>query len=147
MTSHSDISFFFRIEPDISKLTHQNGIKPAVLGNGKPYMHKTKELERLEAFYISHLKKFAPENPWSCPSGIVTIWKFLRPKSAKGKYKTTKPDVDNLIKTFHDCLTKAGFFKDDALVASTTVEKHWVAKEEPHGVVVIIHDLSDENEL
>lgn len=144
MKCHSDIKFFFRIEPDISTLTHQNGIKPFVL-NGKASMHKTKELENLEAFYISHLKKKAPEKPWNCPIYLKTAWYFKRPKGKKGRLKTTKPDTDNLIKTLKDCMKKAGFFKDDALVAVELTSKFWVDENQPHGIEIRMSDFTDLN--
>ena len=146
MTAHSDIEFFFRIEPDVSKLTHQNGVEPSVLGNGKPYMHKTKALENLEQFYITHLAAMAPEKPWNCPIHLTTAFYFLKPKSAKGKYKTTKPDTDNLVKTLKDCMRIAGFYKDDALVAVDTIAKCWRTADKPHGIHIRLHDLTNENE-
>lgn len=146
MTSHSDIEFFFRIEPDVSKLTHQNGIEPGVLGNGKPYMHKTPALENLEAFYVSHLKRNAPKEPWTCPIHLTTAWYFLKPKRAKGIFKTTKPDTDNLVKTLKDCMKQAGFFADDALVVIDTIAKYWRDESGKHGIHIRLRDLSNENE-
>ncbi|MBE6902906.1 MAG: RusA family crossover junction endodeoxyribonuclease, partial [Ruminococcaceae bacterium] len=40
-------------------------------------------------------------------------------------YKLTKPDTDNLNKLLKDCMTKLGFWKDDALVASEIIEKFY----------------------
>ena len=42
-------------------------------------------------------------------------------------YKTTKPDLDNAQKLLMDCMTKAGFWKDDAEVSSMILEKFWVS--------------------
>lgn len=145
MMCHSDIEFFFRIEPDIPKLTHQNGIRVGLLGNGKPYMHKTKALEELEAKYVSHLIEQAPDEPWNGPIHLTTVWYFRKPKSQKGIYKITKPDTDNLVKTLKDCMRVAGFFKDDALVVVETIAKYWRNENEPHGILIRLHDLSNEN--
>ena len=144
MKCRSDIRFFLRIEPDISKLTHQNGVKPFVLPNGKASIHKTRELENLEAFYISHLKSQAPETPWECPIRLTTAWYFLKPKGKKGKFKLTKPDTDNLIKTLKDCMKRAGYFVDDALVVVETTMKFWVDESEPHGIDIYMSDCSTE---
>lgn len=145
MNVHSDISFFFRIEPDISTLTHQNGIKAAAI-NGKARMHKIRELQNLEAFYIAHLKEKAPEKPWNCPIRLTTAWYFKRPKNAKGIFKTTKPDTENLLKTLKDCMTKVGFWKDDALVAMDVNAKYWAIDGQPHGILIQLHDLTEENQ-
>ena len=138
---NSDLHFFFRIEPDISTLTHQNGVKAAHRG-GKTIIHKTRELENLEAFYVSHLKGFAPKKPWKCPIYLKTSWYFRRPKNKKGKLKTTKPDTDNLIKTLKDCMKQAGFFKDDALIAIELTSKFWVDDDQQHGIEVCMKDFS-----
>jgi Holliday junction resolvase RusA-like endonuclease len=136
-----DIKLFLRIEPDISTLTHQNGVEPVHRG-GKTFIHKTRELKNLEAFYVSHLKKFAPEKPWKCPIYLKTAWYFRRPKDKKGKLKTTNPDTDNLVKTLKDCMKKAGFFVDDALVAIELISKFWVDDDSPHGIEICMKDFS-----
>ena len=108
-------------------------------------MHKTRELEALEAFYISHLKTRAPEKPWTCPIWLQTAWYFKKPKNAKGKLKTTKPDTDNLVKTLKDCMKKAGYFKDDALVAMELTAKFWAEETQAHGIEIKMIDLTDKN--
>ena len=66
--------------------------------------------------------------------------KFLYPRGKRndGEYKATKPDTDNLIKMLKDEMTKAGFWKDDALVASEIVEKFWA---ETPGIYVEVEEL------
>lgn len=144
MTCHSEINIFLRIEPDISSLTHQHGIKPHCV-NGKPIMHKTPELKSLEAFYESLLFDHAPEKPWNCPIHLTTIWTFLRPKSRKGKFKVTRPDTDNLIKTLKDCMKRTGYFTDDEIVVSDHVVKKWAPASKPHGITIVMRDLTNEN--
>ena len=57
--------------------------------------------------------------------------KFYEPaelKAAKhkdGEPMANKPDTDNLQKLLKDCMTKVGFWKDDALVCREIVEKFW----------------------
>lgn len=140
----SDLKIFLRIEPDIPKLTHQHGIKPTCRG-GKVFQYKTQELQNLEALYQSLLAPHAPESPWDCPILLRTTWNFRRPKSAKGLYKTTKPDTDNLIKTLKDCMKAAGYFKDDALVAVEQTAKVWANEDCEHGIEIRMIDLSAEN--
>jgi len=58
------------------------------------------------------------------PIRLETVWCF--PASAthpSGTWKTSKPDTDNLQKALKDCMTKVGFWKDDALVVHDTVSK------------------------
>ena len=147
--SHSDIHLFMRLEPDIPKLTHQNGIEPFVRKNGKPGMRKTRELLNLEAKFVSLLHKNKPPKPWKCPIHLTTIWKFCAPKDLvfgpkQLEWKTTKPDTDNLVKTLKDCLKFAGYYVDDALVSLDTIGKVWVPEDAEHGVEIRLHDLTDE---
>ena len=141
---HSEIHLFLRLEPDIPKLTHQNGIKTRVV-NGHAQVYKTPSLRNLEAKYISLLKSFAPKVPWDCPVCLTTEWIFRKPKGARGIFKTTKPDTDNLMKTLKDCMTRCGFWKDDALVFSENCVKLWADENEPHGIRIVIQDYSPFN--
>lgn len=140
--SHTDIKLFMRLEPDIPKLTHQNGVKAAARG-GRTVVYKSAELRGLEAKYCALLRPYAPPEPWDCPICLTTEWLFRRPKSAKGVYKTTKPDTDNLVKTLKDCMTKCGFWKDDALVAMDFCAKLWADEECEHGVFIHVRDCTD----
>ena len=53
--------------------------------------------------------------------------------------ETSRPDTDNLQKLLKDCMTAAGFWKDDALVAVEHVEKLW--SDEP-GIYIRIEALA-----
>ncbi|WP_236253677.1 RusA family crossover junction endodeoxyribonuclease [Streptococcus mitis] len=55
-----------------------------------------------------------------------------------GQYKTTKPDTDNLQKLLKDCMTKLGYWQDDAQVASEIVEKFWA---DTVGIYIKIEEL------
>lgn len=51
---------------------------------------------------------------------------------------TTKPDTDNLQKLLKDCMTKLGYWQDDAQVASEIVEKFWA---DTVGIYIKIEEL------
>ena len=138
---NSDIKLFMRLEPDIPKLTHQNGIKTRVV-NGHAQVYKTPALCDLEAKYISLLKPFAPPEPWTCPIHLTTMWYFRgSAKLTSPCWKTTRPDDDNLIKTLKDCMTRCGFFKDDSFVSLDTIGKMLVPHDAPHGVEIRMQRL------
>ena len=143
-TAHSDINLFVRIEPDVPRLTHQNGVKPAVNSRtNKPLLHKTAELLNLGQKYLALLRPHAPPKPWNCPIHLTTIWHFRTSQATCG-WKTTRPDTDNLVKTLKDCLAKAGFYEDDALVCLETIAKRWAPPEAKHGIEIRLHDLTNE---
>lgn len=146
---NTDIHLFLRLEPDIPKLTHQNGIKARAIRSpdGRSWIgqiYKSPALRDLEAKYISLLRPYAPPKPWSCPIFLSTIWYFSGPSSGitSQRWKTTKPDTDNLVKTLKDCLVRAGFFKDDALVSRESIAKFFVSPNQQHGISIQIYDLT-----
>lgn len=58
------------------------------------------------------------------------MWCFPLDKGKRhrdGEFKTSRPDTDNLQKLLKDCMTKAGFWKDDAQVCEEFVQKLWAA--------------------
>lgn len=73
-----------------------------------------------------------------CGVRLITKWCFPRGKHLDGTYRLSKPDTDNLQKLLKDCMTKVGFWDDDALVASEIVEKFWA---EVPGIYVRIDRL------
>ena len=87
---------------------------------------------------MDELLKHAPERPLNGPITLVTIWEYPRGKHKHGEYKTTKPDTDNMVKLLKDCMTKAGFWTDDAQVAAETVLKIW--SDEP-GIGVYVEEI------
>lgn len=135
------IKFFLNFEPDIPTLTHQHGIKPFVRKDGKPGMRKTRELEELEYKYKQKLAKFAPPSPISGPVMLTTMWYFNGgSKCSEVRWRTKKPDADNLIKTLKDCMTAVGFWKDDAQCQDKTYRMD-VPEQLKHGIVIDIMEL------
>jgi len=101
---------------------------PTVTHQEKKVNFKTKsfyedfDLKEARSRYISLLGKHTPHAPLEGPIRLQTKWIFFR-NVPKVQWKTTKPDTDNLIKLFKDCMTHCRFWKDDAQVASEITEK------------------------
>lgn len=76
------------------------------------------------------------------PVRLVTKWIFpMTQGSSHGQYKATRPDTDNLVKLFKDCMTKTGFWYDDAQVASETIEKFYG---NTPGIFVFLEELEED---
>lgn len=88
--------------------------------------YKTPELKDAEAKYMAWCGKNRPDRPLEGPVALTVVFNFPATKThPDGSYKTTKPDTDNMLKLLKDCLTKTGFWKDDAQVAwELTVKRH-----------------------
>jgi len=129
------IEFFMSmIPPTITAQEHKVKIV-----NGKPVFYDPPELKRAKDKLIGHLGKHTPQEKYEGPVRLVVKWCFpLSGKHSNGEYKHTKPDTDNLQKMLKDCMTKCGYWKDDALVASEVVEKFWA---EVPGIYIRVEEI------
>lgn len=64
------------------------------------------------------------------PLSLTVKWCFGSDKVKAGKIpdgtpRTTKPDTDNLDKILKDCMTRCGFWWDDAQVTEEHIGKYW----------------------
>ena len=116
------ISFWMdMIPPTVTAQEH----KVAVI-KGKPVVYDTPEIKKAKLKLIGHLSKQKPPQTITTACRLLVTWCFpITGKHYNGEYKYTKPDTDNLQKLLKDCMTICGFWKDDALVVSETVEKFW----------------------
>ena len=94
---------------------------------GKPIFYDPPELADAKQKLTAHLSRHTPEKRFE--DGIRLTVKCLFPKGRHrdGEYRTTKPDTDNLQKLLKDCMTRCGYWADDALVCSEICEKFWAA--------------------
>lgn len=109
--------------------------------NGKPVFYDPPAVEQAKQKLTAHLAKHRPEEPYRSGIRLLVKWCFPRGRHRDGEYRITKPDTDNLQKLLKDCMTKTGFWKDDALVASEIVEKFWATVP---GIYIRIEELNHE---
>lgn len=132
------LEFFLPIVPPT--VTHQDmrlGRNPRT---GKLCLFKSERLRRAERLFSLALGPYRPEKPFAAAVKLTVVWRFPRGRHRDGSYKATRPDTDNLEKTFKDVLTRLGFWKDDALVAVEHVEKVWSSRP---GIFVRVEELDD----
>ena len=126
--------FLPMIPPTVTAQEHKISIR-----NGKPVFYNPPELKQARAKLIANLGKHVPEHPYSSSVRLLVKWLFpIRGNHFDGEYKATKPDTDNLQKLLKDCMTKCGYWKDDALVASEIVEKFWA---KTPGIYIRVEEL------
>lgn len=92
--------------------------------NSKAIQTKTE----LMAMLLPYRPKIALKGAVSCEIEVVYAWRASEPKKNKitgYKWCDTRPDIDNWLKQFFDCLTRLGFWNDDSQVASLTFSKRW----------------------
>lgn len=128
------IEFFLPIIPPT--VTHQE--KKVRVVKDKPVFYEPPDLADARQKLTAYLAKHAPAEKLTGPLQLITKWCFPRGEHGNGSYKTTKPDVDNMLKLFLDCCTALGYWKDDALIVSLVAEKFWA---DVPGIYVCIKEV------
>ena len=133
------MNFFLQIVPPTA--TAQE--KQVRIVRGKPLFYDPEPVKNAKALLVAHLLSHRPTKPYVGAVSLSTIWLFPRGKSHKhGEWRVTKPDTDNLQKLLKDCMTRCGYWKDDAQVVRESVEKRW--SDEPAGIYIEITPLETE---
>lgn len=134
-----DMNFKINIEPPT--VTAQE--KGVYVRGGRPIFYEKVEVKKAKQTFLWYLYQNKPDKPMDGAVFLKTTWTFKpRGKHKSGEYKITKPDTDNLLKLFKDCMTKAGFWKDDAQVCYEVTVKQW--GEEP-GIEVTCSEIGGED--
>jgi Holliday junction resolvase RusA-like endonuclease len=121
-----EVKFFLPMRPPT--VTHQE--KAVRVVGGKPVFYEKPELKAARAKLLDALAQHRPSTPMTGAVRLVVTWCFPLDDGGRhrdGEPKTSKPDTDNLQKLFKDCMTKAGFWVDDAQVYMEQVGKFWAA--------------------
>ena len=131
------IEFFLpMIPPTVTHQEQKTGVR-----NGKPYRYEPPELKAARVKIRDAVARYKPKAPITGPIEMTTTWCF--PLDAGGKHfdgepKTSKPDTDNLQKLLKDCMTAAGFWKDDAQVYMEIVGKYWA---KIPGIYIVVEEV------
>ena len=127
--------FFMPMNPPTC--THQE--KQVRVGKDKkPVFYEPQELRNARAKLEAHLARHKPDERYGGAVELVATWCFPRGKHKDGEYRTSRPDTDNLQKLLKDCMTRVGFWKDDAQVCREITEKFWA---ERPGIYIRVTEL------
>ena len=111
---------------------------------GHPQFYEKPAAKEAKKLLIAELTKYKPEQPLQGPIRLCVDWVFPKRKIDKFigiKLKDTKPDTDNLQKGLKDCMTKVGFWNDDAQVALEYVTKCWTSIEP--GIQITVEEVEE----
>lgn len=115
------IQFFMpMVPPTVTAQEH----RVAVVG-GRPRFYDGKRLKEARETLCASLAPHKPEAPLSGPLLLIEQWAFPGRSRKHFEFRATKPDTDNLTKLLKDCMTRCGFWEDDAQVAVECVSKVW----------------------
>lgn len=129
------IEFF---EPMIPPNTTHNAMEIRKRGD-KTFLGKSEALLDAEIKWEAHLGQFAPEKPLTGPlrADLRLCWP-TDCKHYQGEPKDTKPDLDNVEKTFWDVCERLGYYKGDQQVVAKQVSKCWA---DPAGVYLRLEEI------
>lgn len=125
------IEFFMpMIPPTVTQQEHKVSVNKKT---GRVVFYDPPELKAARSRFMDMVGRYAPETPLEGPLQLITKWIWPMDQERQEMlsivdpdrfaWKTTKPDTDNLIKMLKDCMTRTGFWEDDAQVASEVTEK------------------------
>ena len=109
--------------------------------NGKPIFYDPPAVKSAKELLSAYLAQHRPPQPMIGGLSLRVLWLFPRGAHPHGAWRTTKPDTDNLQKMLKDCMTRVGFWEDDAQVAREIIEKRW--SDEPCGIYIEIEPLTE----
>ena len=83
-----------------------------------------------------------PRIPFDGPLALDVAFIFPCPKCRRpGEWKTSKGDLDNLLKVVADAMTKAGVWIDDCLVCDSHESKKYAGVGEAPGALIAVRRL------
>lgn len=127
-----DTAFFIPLKRIPTATAQQKGEKVV---RGKIVHYDRAEVAEAKELFLSHLLVRKPDAPAPKGTPLMLSVKFYFPetwnpekakddKARKIRRRTKKPDCDNLVKIFQDCMGMAGFFTDDSQICSLHVGKY-----------------------
>lgn len=115
---------------ELSKMPTTNQQKGAKTINGKYISYNRKGTKNTEL--VNNLVKYRPKVPFlnkDIPLKLsVTFYYAIKQKKKWGQQKTTRPDLDNLLKGLQDYMTKLGYYADDSQICWLEVKKFYSDK-------------------
>ncbi len=118
-----DIKFFMPMVPPTVTSQQKRAVRCT---DQKIGFYDSDEIKAAKNKLQGHLLKHKPATPINGAIRLIVKWCYpTRGKHGDGEYKVSAPDLDNANKLLQDCMTKVGFWKNDAQVASLICEKFW----------------------
>lgn len=94
--------------------------------------HPTQGLRYARAAWRALVEPYRPAKPMrgAVELTVNLCYHTADRKKLEARYKTTRPDGDNMLKIIKDAMTGAGFWEDDAQVAVECIVRSWTNQAE-----------------
>lgn len=113
----------FRLEMNPPTTTHQQ--KKARVFRGRIKFYEPTKLKEARELYMEALKPYTPVTPYTGALKIIMSFYFNTKTHNGNTWKTTRPDVDNIVKLPLDCMSALNYWDDDASISVLKIEKIW----------------------
>ena len=108
--------------------------------NGKVHFYEKEKIKKARNILLSKLLPHRPGVISEKPIKLIVFFSFdVKDKQKWGKYKTTRPDTDNILKILKDLMTGI-WFKDDSQVVDERVVKTY---SEQASIFIKIEELGE----
>ena len=137
-----EIEFKLHLQPPtITQQEHKIGKSKS----GRPYIYEPEELKDAREKLTAYLSQYKPPREMMGPVKMMVTWLFHNPKMTKGRFRwrTRKPDTDNLQKMLKDCMTRLDFWEDDAQVVYEVITKMDVGDPKDAGIYIKLEEMDD----
>lgn len=95
-------------------------MKQVRVHKGRPIHYDPPAVAEMKAKLKAAVAPYRPPEPLEGPVRLTTKWIW---PGEEYRYKTTKPDTDNMIKALKDVMERVGFYRNDCQVVSEITEK------------------------
>lgn len=129
----------FTIHENIPTTTAQQR-KIAIVG-GTPTFYDPPALKTAKELLTVLLSTHRPRYPMEGPLELTVEWRFASKSHKNGTWRYTRPDIDNLMKSLQDCMTKLRYWNDDSQIVAEHISKYW--SNDP-GLYIKIRELPKE---
>lgn len=119
--------------------------KKISMKNDRVFVYEDDRAKAARQKLLAYLESNAPDAPMRGPLRLLCVWQWSTEKiTDAGTYRISKPDTDNLQKMLKDCMTKCGFWFDDAQVADERCIKKWAPCGEYPGIFVCLEAANEQ---
>lgn len=104
------------------RTTHQQ--KKVAVRDGRPFFYRGKSLKQAEATLEWALMPVRPRRPLAGPLALDVLVTFpFRKGKKRCSLHVEKPDIDNWLKGFLDCMQRLAFFRNDSAIVELRCRK------------------------
>lgn len=108
-----------------TRTAQQKGLR---VFRGHAQFYEKKEVAEAKAELADKLLSHVPDEPYKGDIYLRVMWLFCKTSLSRKEqrtFKSSRPDLDNMVKGLLDVMVDAGFFEDDSIIVKLELQKAW----------------------